>query len=227
MGATPSDVSHSAPGRPRTRGRSSRRLAEMPPDLRQMSKAPVALGAAVAAVCLAGCSASLHLGDGVTRNSSSAPLVGGALAQDEWIARGEVTSADDGGMSKVGEQLKRYWFFQSQCSGGRCVLLWTRPIDIGNFTAELTRAGTAYTATFRNEADPCASPHSHVVKALGLITSVFRVYFGPGPDRMSASEHTFPTSNICGPFDRTIRWTATRVSSGGTSAPSSAGHSSV
>jgi hypothetical protein len=96
-----------------------------------------------------------------------------------------------------------------------------------HFTAELTRgAGTAFSATFRNEADPCASPHSHVVKPLGLITSVFTVHFGPGPNRMSAGEHTYPTSAICGPFDRTMRWTATRVTNGSTGSPSSGSPSS-
>jgi hypothetical protein len=97
----------------------------------QMSRALVATGAALAALLLAGCSASFQVGGGVARTPSSAPLMGPALGQDEWLARGVVISADDGGMSKIGEQLKRYWFFQSQCSRGRCALFWTRPIDIG------------------------------------------------------------------------------------------------
>jgi hypothetical protein len=187
------------------------------PTCWSMFRASVA-GAAIASLLLAGCSASLQVGGGVRRNTTTPPQgVGNGLRQGEWLARGVVLSSRGGGAITGGEVLNRIWFFQRQCAHGRCAIYWTRPIDTGVFTAELTNGlGAEYSARFQDESAPCTRGTSEVVRAFGLLTSVFTVHLGPGTDHMSASEHTYATTAACSAVDHIIRWTATRVASGAT-----------
>jgi len=177
---------------------------------------------------LAGCSASIQIG-GVRQSaphtsSALAPAtLGGSLSQGEWLAQGLVLDSRGGGAIKSGERIDRIWFFQHQCAKGRCAMYWTRPIDTGVFTTEVTRGpGSAFSATFRDESAPCTSGTSNVLRAFGLITSTFKLQVGPGPDHLSASEHTYATTPACSALDRTIRWTAIRVTGRLTASPPSA-----
>ena len=135
-------------------------------------------------------------------------------SQSEWLARGEVlTSAGDREFSP-GDVLQRLWIFQTQCGRGRCGMYWTRPIGLGVFTTQMhIGAGNKFSAAFRNEAGPCAGSPGGSGNAIGLVTSAFTGVLELRGDRMTANEHTYGTTPACEAINRTIRWTATRVTS--------------
>jgi hypothetical protein len=181
----------------------------------------------VVGVLLCGCSASVGLGtSGAASKARTSAAVGHAMREGEWVARGLVLSARGPEGIPRGAVLLRQWFFSRKCAAnGHCAIYWTRPIPgEGADTAKIVAHGvpTTFTASFRNESAPCFTP-SGVVVGVALIESDFTAHVGPGPDHMSAMEHTHTTTptSPCPALDRTIRWTAIRVSKPSPTQPSS------
>ena len=151
---------------------------------------------------------------GSSRSPSTPPAQSFIASHSEWLARGEVVTSTGDEEFSPGDVLRRLWIFQTQCGRGRCAMYWTRPIGIGVFTTQMhIGAGNAFSAAFRDETTPCASSPGGAGKAIGLITSVFTGVVEVRSDRMTASEHTYGTTPACEAINRTIRWTATRVTS--------------
>jgi hypothetical protein len=177
-----------------------------------MFKPSIAAGAALAVLALAGCSAGVHVSVSSTHTSGATPTVSSAIRKEEWKARGVTLYSRGGGAIHSGGILSRVWVFQRQCAKGHCAIYWTRPIDLGVFTAKVTyHSKSVFTASFKNESAPCTTGTSSVTKAIGLLTSDFTVHLGPGQNHMSATEHTYATTPACSAVAHTIHWTATRV----------------
>jgi hypothetical protein len=137
------------------------------------------------------------------------------LKEGEWLARGVVEVSRGGGALQAGEVIYRPWFFQRQCSQGRCVVYWTRRIDLGAFTAAVSFAHgsqVSFKASFKDESSPCESTTGGGVAAVGLLTSDFAATLFPGARLINATEHTYATTPACGAVEHVIRWTATRLS---------------
>jgi hypothetical protein len=130
-----------------------------------------------------------------------------------WVAHGVILSDRGGGALRAGDQFDRDWLFQRQCIAGQCAIYWTRPIDVGVFTARLQINRDALSAKFSNEAAPCEIWDSGAIKSLGLLTSKFSLRHDPRSDQISGTEHTYATTTACSGVDRYVRWTATRIAS--------------
>ena len=140
------------------------------------------------------------------------------LSEGEWLARGVVEVARGGGALRSGDVIYRPWLFQRQCSHAHCAVYWTRRIDIGVFTAQVSfPRAISFKASFKNESAPCESLTGREVADVGLLTSDFSATLSAGTDRIDATEHTYATTPACGAVEHLIRWTATRLTRAATS----------